>query len=597
MRVELAPQENRWAMTWRSAALCALVAMVFMTYSIPLAPIACYLVLFVIKPNTAESLLMGIGVIVLVAVVVPLLIGLTVISVDNMLVRMLVLCIGSFLFMYLSVASKLGEIGSILALMLAFVMTLVGMAPLGELLTRGILYAGLMTIVPMGMLLIFIALLGPSPAKQAQQHLLHRCQALAAVVRGEQHSSHLLILLRKGNHELEQMLLFTELFSLLPRCHLEQLKQLAHSSYHALAAYVALNEHVDIPAAIRDRWGIRINEIIQSIEKCSTIPTNAAAPLHKDIPNWLIEIDRRMQTLPEIPSIEKGIAEGFFLKKTGFFQEDVSSNRSYAEFGVKVTFCALICNLFYTSIQWQEIHTAMITCYVTALGTVGETVHKLALRIAGCLVGALLGCSSIFFLMPHMSNIGQLMTLVFVGCALAAWVAQGSQRIAYAGVQIGLAFLLTVLQGFGPDVQISVALDRIYGIFLGNVVVFLVFAKVWPSHISSNIKKTLTKHISDLKNLKLQVSSHIQPKIQNSLPDILKHLQDLREKSAMLYFEEPTTVLSSQQHESISSSINILENIYLQAAFNQNFLDRPQTQEKLHKLNHSLTAGGAASCT
>src|SRR5690606_17748556 len=134
----------------------------------------------------------------------------------------------------------------------------------------------------------------------------------------------------------------------------------------------------------------------------------------------------------------------------------------------------------YTALDWQDIHTAMITCYVAALATTGETLHKLTLRIVGCLIGAAMGMLAIVFLMPLMTSIGELMLLVFLGSLPAAWVASGSERSAYAGVQIGLAFLLTVLQGFGPDVQMSVALDRIMGILLGNVILYLVFTRVWP---------------------------------------------------------------------------------------------------------------------
>ncbi|MDO4969437.1 MAG: hypothetical protein Q4E66_08275, partial [Comamonadaceae bacterium] len=212
LRTELAPYEGRLAMTWRTALVCALVAMVFMVYQIPLAPIACYLVLFVVKPNSTDSLLMGIGVIVLVGIMIPILVGLAVLSVDSLLVRMLILCIGSFLFMYLSVASKVGEVGSIVALVIGFIMTLVGIAPFGELLTRAILYAALMAVAPMAIMLIVLAMLGPSPARLAQRHLLRRSQTLAAVVKGHAPATDLLPFLREGNADIDKMLLFTTLF-------------------------------------------------------------------------------------------------------------------------------------------------------------------------------------------------------------------------------------------------------------------------------------------------------------------------------------------------------------------------------------------------
>lgn len=42
------------------------------------------------------------------------------------------------------------------------------------------------------------------------------------------------------------------------------------------------------------------------------------------------------------------------------------------------------------------------------------------------------------------------MLLVFFGMMVSAWISTGPERISYAGVQVALAFLLTVLQGFGP---------------------------------------------------------------------------------------------------------------------------------------------------
>lgn len=56
----------------------------------------------------------------------------------------------------------------------------------------------------------------------------------------------------------------------------------------------------------------------------------------------------------------------------------------------------------------------MVTCYVAAMGTAGDTIHKLALRITGCLIGAAIGIVSLIYLMPQLESVGGLMLLVFV---------------------------------------------------------------------------------------------------------------------------------------------------------------------------------------
>ena len=187
--------------------------------------------------------------------------------------------------------------------------------------------------------------------------------------------------------------------------------------------------------------------------------------------------------------------------KTPFLAADALSNPTYRHFALKTTAAAVICYLAYTGLDWQGIHTAMITCYVAALGTTAETVHKLGLRILGCLVGAAMGIAAILFVIPQIETVAALMVLVFAGVFVGAWVSTGNERISYGGVQIALAFLLTVLQGSGPSLDFDAARDRIFGILLGNVVVYLIFTRVWPVSIESAIRARLKAALRHLVRL------------------------------------------------------------------------------------------------
>jgi multidrug resistance protein MdtO len=95
-------------------------------------------------------------------------------------------------------------------------------------------------------------------------------------------------------------------------------------------------------------------------------------------------------------------------------------------------------------------------------------------------VGGLLGFLSIMYLVPHMESIVSLALLTATGAALAGWVAAGSPRISYAGLQIGLAFFMCVFQGFAPDTNFTTIRDRLVGIVLGLVVSSAVFLYLWP---------------------------------------------------------------------------------------------------------------------
>lgn len=160
--------------------------------------------------------------------------------------------------------------------------------------------------------------------------------------------------------------------------------------------------------------------------------------------------------------------------------EDAFTNPAHVHYALKVTLAAMLCYIFYTAVDWAGIHTAFITCCFISLESLGATRHKGALRLAGCLVGGLLGFLSILFLIPHMESIVSLVLLVASVSFLAGWVAMGSERIAYAGLQIALAFFMCVMPSFEQDVDLTKIRDRLVGIILGIVVTTLVYRYVWP---------------------------------------------------------------------------------------------------------------------
>ncbi|MBN3793300.1 FUSC family protein, partial [Burkholderia sp. Ac-20353] len=185
----------------------------------------------------------------------------------------------------------------------------------------------------------------------------------------------------------------------------------------------------------------------------------------------------------------------------GFFLPDARTNPDHIRYALKTTVAAMFCYLLYMQLDWSGIHTCFITCYIVSLGTTAETVEKLTLRIGGCIVGALVGTAAIVFVMPALSSIGQLMAVVFVGAWLSAWVAFGSPRVGYAGFQIAFALFLCVIQGAGPGFDLTIARDRAIGILLGNVVIYLVFTRIWPVSIATQVDTALAALLDQWRRL------------------------------------------------------------------------------------------------
>jgi len=167
--------------------------------------------------------------------------------------------------------------------------------------------------------------------------------------------------------------------------------------------------------------------------------------------------------------------------------------------------------------NWPGIHTCVITAFFVALGTVGDTLHKATLRFVGCLIGAGLGLGAILLLMPQMTDLGDLLLLLAPVTLLAGWVGYGSERISYAGWQIGLAFYLVVLQGYGPTIDMYTAKDRTIGILFGNIVVFVIFTTIWPVNVANVVRTHLARALEQLAALvALGVDGEISPSARSA---------------------------------------------------------------------------------
>ncbi len=547
IRDELMPFDGRWQMTWRVAAQCAIASLVFMTYGIPLAAIGCYLILFILRPDSAESSLMAIGITILLALVVGLLFILMRWSIEYPVLRMTVLVLGSFLFLFLAAASKLGLAGNILALVIGFVMTVLSDVPFGEVATRGLLYAWLMALTPMGVIIAFNLLLGRSTPKLVRDRLLQRVQAVKYVLQGQASVDSLGELLQQGDAEVAKSLSFMRLFYLGTKAQQTFLYRANPASYRLLLAVRAMPD--DAPEALKQ-------QLLMQCEQAERALLHLRAdvlPQHSYNTGWADEAQGALLALVQAHEPDKSPAA-----KEGFMKPDAFSNPAYVYFALRTTAAAVICYLIYTALDWQDIHTAMVTCYVVALGSTAETVHKLLLRIAGCLIGAAMGIASIVFLMPYMTSILSLMLLVFVAILIAGWVTAGSERISYAGVQIGLAFLLTVLQGSGPTMEISAASDRVIGILLGNTVTFLAFSLWWPTSVMESVKGHMSAALMSLQGMMNQASQQSSPTV-TQVAATMQQIDLAREGLRLSRFERSSMRMTEQELADLQALITQTE--------------------------------------
>jgi multidrug resistance protein MdtO len=173
-----------------------------------------------------------------------------------------------------------------------------------------------------------------------------------------------------------------------------------------------------------------------------------------------------------------------------FFAMDARINPAHVRLALWGCLAASACYIIYNAIDWPGISTAVTTCMLTALTTIGSSHQKQTLRIGGCLIGGLvIGMGSQIFVLPHLDSITGFAILVMFVTALSSWVMTSSARLSYLGFQMAVAFYLIHLQEFAFQTSLSVARDRFVGILLGLFMMWLVFDQSWGAPAGVEMKR------------------------------------------------------------------------------------------------------------
>ena len=485
LKQELKPYDGRLGRSLRMALACMIVVLVSMSQQVPEAALSCYLIFFAARNNAGSGILIAIALIV--AASVGILIGLLFLQIaaDEPMLRLGFLVLFTFGGMFFSQASRAGAIAATVGFVLAFVMTLYDIVPIPELLSRGLSWMWVVVFFPMATLILVNVLFGPNPARLARRAIADRLRVAAQMLAGETAVREKAEeLLAEGTEEIGTLARMGGLFGYFSKQEGGRLVAMAPASQHLLT--LALAEPGDGDAKTRAML-LHLADLVEAGE-----PLGQAQ--HANAPGAIPGIAERLAGLWSGTIVDDGPAE----PKSSMLAPDAFTNPVYTQFALKALLAVVITYMIYTAWDWFEVHTAMITCFYVALGSAGETLHKSALRIAGCLVGAAMGVGSIILFMPHMTDIGHLLLLVGVGSFIAAWVSNGSGRIQYMGWQMALAFFLCVLHGYGPTFDLAVASNRIIGILIGNVVVALIFLGIWPVSVSSGFAKALQRAVEPL---------------------------------------------------------------------------------------------------
>lgn len=547
VKEDLRPTAERIDLSWRIALICVIMVAVAMIYQIPFVAVSCFVIFYVMRSDSAESNILAVALVILASVVVVLLLAIIQLTLPSPAMRLGVLLVSSYFLLFFGVSTQLGPLGGIIALVITFVLSILNYVEVPEIATRGTLYAWLMAATPMGIVILANWFWGRRPKKVLLYELEQRLLSCQRLFMQQEQLPALRALISQGVEAQQKRIGWLKAFRLAPKHQVQWLEHSTLNIYRLMLAALAWERS----GGLHHRYAQPLNDWLAQacaltasyIAKGQPVPIDKLMHLDNEQKRLLSSIGVGEQAFLEIVYAIQVLAKTEDLSKLSpekvpFAAPDIWRNPMYMHHAIKGTAAATICYMLYSIVDWPGIHTAMITCYVASLGTTADTLHKLTLRIIGCLLGAALGVLTLLFLMVHLNDLGSVLVVVFLVSLLSAWVFTGPERVSYTGIQIAFAFYLVLLHQYGPSFDFNAAWDRIVGVLLGNTMMYLFFTRLWPVGQQPTVESNLEQAQQLLEKLqrievpnsdaKVQLAAQVATKLDAAHTGLRMMLFELR---------------------------------------------------------------------
>jgi len=244
---------------------------------------------------------------------------------------------------------------------------------------------------------------------------------------------------------------------------------------------------------------------------------------------FLSQMERTVALIPEAFSGSTTIGE--FLPSpldeegpTHFFTPDAFSNPAHVQFALRGTLASMASYIIYTAVDWPGLSTSMATCIITALSTIGSSRQKQMLRFLGAIIGGIIfGMGAQVFVLPYLDSITGFTLLFMAVTAISSWIATASARLSYLGVQLALAFYLINLQEFTIQTSLAIARDRVFGVLLGLMCMWLIYDRLWVKNALDEMQTVFARNLEMFAELAEQLLEKDQIKA-------IKRIRQLRDQ-------------------------------------------------------------------
>jgi multidrug resistance protein MdtO len=494
LAVELAWREGRWAAVARIASGATITVIIAMVFQIPQPTYMAYIGFLISKDEKSGTVTTSLGGLAAATLAVVLVLGLELIDTSEPALRLPLMAVATFVAMYTARTFALGPISFLAGFVIVLLQSVVDDVRSPEALTHLTLWTWVVIFVPVAVTIIVNLLFG-------QGALTFMNRSVRKVLSGLETS------LANGEYRKYLAEWRAQLLSLLEIAQHNPQKgpragritvPVIRALVDTLVIFEALPD--ELPADLQEELARRLRACRQVIESGAAAATQDPPPPPAQLVGAsgepspaVIGVRSALSALWDTLVRPAAPADNTQAHRPPrrLFVADAFSNPAHWQFALKTTMAVMISYAIYSLVAWPGMRTAIVTCFFVALSSLGETVHKLLLRLSGAVIGGLIAGVCIVFVLPHLTDIGQLCLLVFTVSVGAAWVSTSSELLAYAGMQIAFAFFLGILQGYAPATDLTVLRDRVAGILLGNIVITIIFSSLWPQSARSAIRAAI----------------------------------------------------------------------------------------------------------
>ena len=224
-------------------------------------------------------------------------------------------------------------------------------------------------------------------------------------------------------------------------------------------------------------------------------------------------------------------------KPKGLIRPGAVTDPATLRFAMRASLSAIFCYLFYWAVNWPGLSVALTTCIVTGLSSAGASRQKQMLRFFGAAIGGVFAFVAQILILPRVQSIGGFTVTLAVAIFCSAWVFTASPRIAYAGRQMALAYEAVHLTDPHYNVGLTQVRDRVFGIFLGLVAMWLIFDRLWSRPAAPTMTRLFDETLECIADLPARGSVEAAPVVTRLRETIENNFDKIRDLADAVLLE------------------------------------------------------------